>query len=316
MITILGAGGVISNELVALLAERHPLRLVGRRARPAQDATEVLSADLADKEQTIRAVAGSTVVYLLAGLKYDRKVWAETWPKIMSNTIEGCKRTGARLVFFDNVYAYGKVNGAMTEETRYNPCSKKGEVRAKIAMSLANEWKTGNLTAMIARCADFYGPNAPNGVPNVLIFEPFSQNHRASCLASDAMSHSYTYIKDAARGLVALADDVSAWNQTWHLPTAQNPPTGKEFIDSVAKAFGVPPKYRVLTTAMVRLIGWFKPLVGEVYEMLYQNDSPYLFDSSKFANAFGFSGTPYAEGIAATAASFKSPTLPNKSKAA
>ena len=53
---------------------------------------------------------------------------------------------------------------------------------------------------------------------------------------------------------------------------------------------------------MVRLIGWFHPLVGEVYEMLYQNDSPYVFDSSKFARAFGFSGTPYAEGIRATAA--------------
>jgi len=39
--------------------------------------------------------------------------------------------------------------------------------------------------------------------------------------------------------------------------------------------------------------------------MLYQNDSPYLFDSSKFARAFGFSGTPYAEGIRATAASFR-----------
>ena len=56
---------------------------------------------------------------------------------------------------------------------------------------------------------------------------------------------------------------------------------------------------------MVRLIGWFNPLVGEVYEMLYQNDSPYVFDSSKLARAFGFSGTPYAEGIRATAASFQ-----------
>ena len=39
--------------------------------------------------------------------------------------------------------------------------------------------------------------------------------------------------------------------------------------------------------------------------MLYQNDSPYLFDSSKFKRAFSFSGTPYAEGIRATAFSFE-----------
>jgi hypothetical protein len=38
--------------------------------------------------------------------------------------------------------------------------------------------------------------------------------------------------------------------------------------------------------------------------MLYQNDSPYLFDSSKYVRAFGFGGTPYADGMRATAASY------------
>jgi hypothetical protein len=40
--------------------------------------------------------------------------------------------------------------------------------------------------------------------------------------------------------------------------------------------------------------------------MLYQYDSPYLFDSSKFAWEFGFAGTPYADGIRTTATSYKS----------
>jgi hypothetical protein len=56
---------------------------------------------------------------------------------------------------------------------------------------------------------------------------------------------------------------------------------------------------------MVRFVGWFNATTGEVYEMLYQYKSPYIFDSSKFANAFGFSGTPYAEGIRATAVSLE-----------
>jgi hypothetical protein len=43
--------------------------------------------------------------------------------------------------------------------------------------------------------------------------------------------------------------------------------------------------------------------------MLYQNDSPYLFDSSKFAREFGFTGTPYGDGIRTTAASFKRATV-------
>lgn len=72
-----------------------------------------------------------------------------------------------------------------------------------------------------------------------------------------------------------------------------------------AKELGVAPKYRVLGRTLIRVLGWFKPEVGESYEMLYQNDSPYRFDSSKFAKAFGFSGTPYADAIHATAMSFR-----------
>ena len=313
MITILGAGGVIGNELVKLLAvQKQPFRLVARHARPVPSATETISADLTDKDQAIRAVAGSSIVYLLAGLKYDHKLWTEMWPRIMANTIEACKRSGAKLIFFDNVYMYGKVSGTMTEETPFNPCSKKGEVRAKIATALMDEWKAGALTAMIARAADFYGPETPNGLPNVLVFEPLAKNRKASWLANDSVPHSYTYTLDAARSLVALAENESAWNQTWHVLTTSNPPTGKEFIAMAAKEFGVAPRYRVLSRPMVRLMGWFYPLVGEVYEMLYQNDSPYLFDSSKFQRAFTFPGTPYAEGIRSTAASFKDVTPPAK----
>ena len=147
MITILGAGGAIGNELVTLLAAKNqPFRLVGRNPKATPGATETLAADLTDKDQTIRAVAGSSVVHLLVGLKYDHKLWQEMWPRVMSNTIEACKRARAKLLFFDNVYMYGKVSGPMTEETPFNPCSKKGEIRAKIATTLINEWKSGALS--------------------------------------------------------------------------------------------------------------------------------------------------------------------------
>jgi putative NADH-flavin reductase len=77
MITILGAGGAIGNELVKLLsARKQSFRLVGRNPRNVVGATEAISADIADQEQTIRAVAGSSVVHLLVGLKYDHKLWA------------------------------------------------------------------------------------------------------------------------------------------------------------------------------------------------------------------------------------------------
>ena len=303
---ILGAGGAIGNELVRLLAARNePFRLVGRNPRLSPGATEAFAADLTDQDQTIRAVAGSSVVYLLVGLKYDYRVWRELWPRVMGNTIEACKRTGARLIFFDNVYMYGKVIGAMTEQTPFNPCSKKGELRAKIATTLTREWQSGALTAMIARAADFYGPDTRNGVPNVLVLEPFSKKGKASWLVNADVPHSLTYTPDAAQSLIHLAERATAWNQTWHVPTSPDPLTGKEFIALAAKNFDVAPKYRVLGRPMLRLAGLFSAQIRESYEMLYQSDSPYLFDSAKYAREFGFAGTPYADGIRAAAASYK-----------
>ena len=306
MITILGAGGTIGDELAKLLAAKNqPFRLVGRNPKATSGATEIVAADLTDQDQTIRAVAGSSVVHLLVGLKYDHRVWQEMWPRVMDNAIEACKRAGAKLIFFDNVYMYGKVSGPMTEETPFNPCSKKGEARAKIATTLINVWRSGALTGMIARAADFYGPDTRNGVPNLLVFEPLSRKKKASWLVNDAVPHSFTYTPDAGQSLLQLAERATAWNQTWHVPTTPNPLTGKEFVALAAKEFGVAPKYRVLSRPILRLAGWFDPLVAESYEMLYQSDSPYLFDSSKFTREFGFAGTPYADGIRATAASFK-----------
>src|SRR5688572_16929780 len=99
---------------------------------------------------------------------------------------------------------------------------------------------------------------------------------------NDAVPHSLTYTPDAAQDLVQLAERESARNQTWHVPTTRNSLTGKEFVALAAKEFGVAPKYRVLSSPMLRLAGWFDPLVAESYENLYQSDSPYVFDSGKF----------------------------------
>ena len=162
MQTILGANGVIANNLVkALPSYTNQIRLVSRNPKKINSTDQIFSADLLNAEQTDKAVAGSKIAYLTAGLPYSTKVWSEQWPLVMNNVIAACKKHNTKLVFFSNVYPYGKVLGRMTEETPFNPCSKKGEVRAKIEETLLGETKKGNLQSMIVRGADFYGPNTP-----------------------------------------------------------------------------------------------------------------------------------------------------------
>jgi len=291
--------------LKELVCTGQSVRLVSRNSKLVEGAKEAVSADVSNLDQTVSAVAGSTIVHLVVGLKYDVGVWRELWPRIMSNVIEACKRANAKLIFFDNVYMYGRVSGPMTEETPFNPCSKKGEIRARIATTLNNEFKAGKLTAMIARSADFYGPHARTSVANILVFEKISKGATALWLVNDSLRHSLTYTPDAGKSLALLANSDSAWNQTWHVPTASDPPTGKDFIKVVAREFGAEPRHRILSRPLIKIAGFFDSDVRESYEMLYQSDSEYLFDSTKFSKAFGFQPTSCAEGIRATALAYK-----------
>lgn len=302
MHTILGAGGAIANSLAGELMARHiPIRLVSRHPSPMPGA-EVLPADVTDRDQTLRAIAGSSVVYLCVGLKYDYGIWRKQWPRIFDNTIAACKETGARLLFFDNVYMYGRTDGPMTEETPYDPSSRKGDLRARLATQLMSEVRKGHITASIARSADFYGPGtARTSVPDFLVFQRLIKGQRAQWLVNADVPHSFTYVRDAARALAILAADDNSWNQVWHLPTAGPAITGAEFIRQAAAILQKDPRCQILPAWMVRLGGLFDRTTSELYEMLYQYAFDYRFDSSKFEKAYDFRPTSYEDGIRATA---------------
>lgn len=301
--TILGAGGTVSDQLLpVLVAGGEKIRLVSRRERRLAG-VETMVANITHPQQTLEAVKGSAVVYLLAGLPYRTHVWAEQWPRIITNVINACVQTGSKLIFFDNVYMYGKVEGPMREDTPFNPISKKGTIRAAVATQLLSEMKAGNIEALIARSADFYGPvGYTTTVPNILVFANLAANKKAQWLVNARVPHSLTYVPDAARALYVLSRQPSAFGQTWHLPTASLPPTGEEFIKAAAAAMGTSDRYMVISKTMMRLGGLFNGDIRESVEMVYQNEYPYLFDSSKFNTAFGFTPLSYEEGITRTAA--------------
>src|ERR1700744_4383168 len=147
MHTILGAGGAVANALTRELTNNNEtIPLVSRKSiQPAGKNITWQKANLLNYNELLAASKGSEVIYLTAGLVYDKNIWQQQWPVIMQNFINLGKETGARLIFFDNVYMYGLVNDPMLETTSYNPCSVKGEVPAKIAKQIMDEENTGNI---------------------------------------------------------------------------------------------------------------------------------------------------------------------------
>jgi nucleoside-diphosphate-sugar epimerase len=302
MQTILGANGTIARELSKHLPQyTDRIRQVSRNPKKINPTDETFQADLLDYKQTEKAVAGSDIVYLLAGLKYDVKAWREQWPKVMRHTIDACKKHNSKLVFFDNVYAYGHVQGVMTEDTPFNPNSKKGEVRAGIATMLLDEIKRGNLNGMIIRGADFYGPGALLSLTHSTVTEKLKAGKSPQWIGNAKKIHTFTYTPDAGKSVALLANTPSAVNQTWHALTSKERITGEDYVRIACEIAGRPYKgVASLPKFGVRLVGLFVPVLGEFVEMMYQFENDYIFDSSKAEKELGLKATTYRAGITAT----------------
>lgn len=300
MQTILGSGGAIGVELAKALKEyTNDIRLVSRNPKKVNETDEVFMADLLNATEVNEAVKGSSIVYVTVGFPYDYKTWKECWPVFTQNVIDACIVNNCKLVFFDNIYMYDPnyLNG-MNEETPINPPSKKGKIRAQIADMILSKVKEGKLTALIARSADFYGPGIKNtSMLTETVFKPLSAGKKANWMASLNYKHSFTYTPDAGRATALLGNTENAYNQVWHLPTANNPYTGKEWIEKIAGEMDVKPKIQTATKLIVKILGLFHPLMREMTEMMYQYDRDYVFNSDKFTKHFDFTVTPYSDGI-------------------
>jgi nucleoside-diphosphate-sugar epimerase len=215
----------------------------------------------------------------------------------MRNTIEACKYAHSKLVFFDNVYAYGLVRGPMTEKAPYNPCSRKGEVRARIATQLMDEVKAGNITAMIVRGADFYGPQVPLSMIHSTVVEPLLKGKKPQWIGNPEAVHTFTYTPDAGRAVALLGNTPTAYGQVWHALSSRQRITGEDLVRMACNVVGRQYALQRIPKMGVRLLGLFVPVLREFVEMMYQFEEDYFFDSSKFENAFNLMATSYDEGI-------------------
>ncbi len=300
MQTILGSGGAIGIELAKALKQfTDKIRLVSRNPQKVNETDELFAADLLNPVELEKAIKDSETVYVTVGFPYNYKIWKEKWPIFIKNLLKICESKNCKLVFFDNIYMYDKDGlNLMTENTPIKPSSKKGQIRAQVAEMIMEKVKTGNVKALIARSADFYGPSIENtSLLTETVFKPLSTGKKANWLVKDSFRHSFTYTPDAGKATALLGNTEKAYGQIWHLPTASNPLTGKEWVERIANKMETKPKYRVASKFMVQIIGLFVPVMKESVEMLYQYDRDYVFDSSKFEKAFNVQPTSYEAGI-------------------
>ena len=300
---IIGAGAVGTAVAQQLAASDHDVTIATRSGSgPDHHLVTRVAADATRADRVAQLAEGCAAIFNCANPPYNR--WPTDWPPIANALLSAAERSGAVLATTGNLYVYGRVTGPMSPETPELADFEKARVRMKMWSDALDAHNAGRLRATEVRASDFIGPSTQSlmgerVVPKVLAGK--------SCQVLGRLdeTHSWTYIDDVARTLIACAQQPAAWGRVWHVPT--NPPrTQREVINDLADAAGVDHvKVSVVPNAALRVLGLFNPLVRELPKTLYQFTAPFVIDDSSTRAVLGLQPTPWPDVLSETIAAYR-----------
>jgi nucleoside-diphosphate-sugar epimerase len=303
---VFGATGGIGGAVVAELLRRGENVRAVSRGGGAPEGAEGVAADASDAREAAAAARGAEVVYHCVNPPYTR--WPELLPPVTRSILGAAESSGAKLVYADNLYAYGPVDGPLREDLPAVAEGPKGRTRIELAAELVAAHGSGRVRVTIGRASDYYGPGGTNSTSGETVFGRVLAGKRPQWTGKLDVPHTFHYLADIARGLVTLAERPEADGEVWHLPAAA-PLTAQEFFDLVFQAAGrpTPAKASIAGPAVLAVGGVVSPMLRELRETAYQFRRPFVIDSSKFEGAFGrLETTAHPEAVARTVEWFRS----------
>lgn len=304
-IAVVGARGQIGTLLVDELAARgHGVVAVARSwgPGPATPGVQRRAADAGDPEALAGALAGCEAVVATLGLPYRADAWEAGWVPLMHSVLRAAEATGARLVYLDNVYGYGRLDGPATEDTPLRPCTRMGRARAATAEMLLDA-AGGGAPVVVARAADFLGPGAAtSSVGDRFLAGVVGSDRpvrRAAWLGDPSTRHTYAGTPTVAAGLALLAERADLPERVWHLPV-HGPLTGHELCRLLGEAAGCRVVPRPVPGAALRLAGVVNPTLRAVADGLYQSTADQVISDARWRAHLPVEGPELPALLAAT----------------
>jgi nucleoside-diphosphate-sugar epimerase len=294
---IVGAGPV-GTATARLLAERGDrVRLVTRRgAGPQHPAIERIAADATDADRLAALAEGAAALYNCANPAYHR--WSTDWPPLAAALLTAAERSGAVLATVGNLYGYGPVDAPMTEDTPLAATGTKGRVRNRMWADALAAHEAGRARITEVRGSDYLGVGATS-LPMLVLPRVLAGQRVFLPVAWDA-PHTWTYIPDVARTLVAAATDPAAWGRAWHVPSAPATPM-RELATRAAALTGAPtPKLTRMPYPLLWLGGVASPFTRELRETAHQFSRPFVMDSTAATVALDVQPTPLERALKET----------------
>lgn len=300
---VFGAGQ-IGPPLARLLRERgHRVRLVRRSPGAAPEGIETIAGDAGDAAFATEVTRGASTLYHCMNPVYLAQAWERELPRMMTGLLAAAGRNQARLVVLDNLYMFGRMGGRpMNEDTAEAPCSRKGEIRARVAAMWRDAHRAGAARVVSGRACDFYGPGGVGTHFGEMFWRRVLAGKSAQMAVPLDIPHTFHLTTDVAAGLATLGaapdPDFGRW---WMLPAAPAV-TVRQLIAAFAASLGRDIRAERVPGVVLAAMGLFIPFLRELPEMRYQWDEPYLIDDTRFRIHFGVHPTPLADGAGATVA--------------
>ncbi|MFG1937342.1 NAD-dependent epimerase/dehydratase family protein [Micromonospora tulbaghiae] len=286
---IVGAGPV-GTATARLLAERgERVRVVTRRGTgPEHPAIERVAADATDADRLTALSEGADALYNCANPEYH--TWPTDWPPLAAALLTAAERSGAVLTTVGNLYGYGPVDAPMTEATPLAATGVKGRVRNRMWADALAAHRAGRARITEVRGSDYIGLGGKS-LPMMVLPKVLAGQRVFLPVAWDA-PHTWTYVGDVARTLVAAATDPRAWGRAWHVPSAP-PMSMRALADRAAERAGAPaPRLTRMPYPVLWLGGLADPFAREMRETAHQFAGPFVMDSTAASETFGIEGTP------------------------
>lgn len=294
---VVGANGATGTVLCGeLLAAGHTVRGVSRTGRGAPKGVDAIAADATDAARIAEVCAGATTIYHCALPPMDS--WLPTYVDLTNALINAAGKVGARLVYADDTWMYGKVDGAMHEDSPIRPVVYKGALRALAAEMILSAHARGQTETVIGRAAELYGPRVES-LLGAALFTAVLTGHKARWPGDPDLPVTATFIGDFGRALADLGQHPAVTGQVFHVPVAPAI-TGRRFIEKIGKIAGSSPKVGRLTPRAITVLKLVAPIVREGAELLYQFERPFLVDDSRFRALSGRAATDWNDGIGQT----------------
>ena len=300
---VVGAGGATGRRLVAHLhAAGHRVRAITRDGRDVgTPGVELAAADATDAAGLTEACRGADAVHHCVMPVLSR--WTSGFPVVTDALVEAASRVGARLVYADDTWMYGRVDGPMTEETPWRPVSPKGVLRAWLAERLLHAAEAGRLQVSIVRAGELYGPGVRSLVAGN-VFRPALRGWPVQWIGDPDLPLTPTSIDDFAATLAAAGTTDTSDSGVWHVPHPA-PTTGRALAAEACRQAGTRLRLMAHGSARVRALGLVLPVAREGAEMVYQFEQPFVVDGSRAERVLGLTPTPYPEGVRRTLASLR-----------